>query len=269
MFGNNNRNKDEGPYSRGSANRAAGRACLAKKTAFTLIELLVVIAIIAVLAAILLPSLKSVRASARQTTCISNLKQLGQGMQMYLADYNGWFPGFYVCGGDDVGPNCPFYNWIQAFAYYATGKRDVNRYTIMTCPEIPLKDAPTGYEGAWGTYDSNPYLVTNYVPPLGNPIADPPRHIGSVNNPSRCAFVADTYSYGGAGLSLNYNGDPPSEGNYLGRVHKRTTRIEYIASWWTIPFSTTSSHEYGRGNVLFVDGHVESRINVTNTELTP
>jgi prepilin-type N-terminal cleavage/methylation domain-containing protein/prepilin-type processing-associated H-X9-DG protein len=56
--------------------------------AFTLIELLVVIAIIAILAAILFPVFAQARESARKTTCLSNLKQLGMGMIMYAGDYD-------------------------------------------------------------------------------------------------------------------------------------------------------------------------------------
>lgn len=58
------------------------------KSGFTLIELLVVIAIIAILAAILFPVFATAREKARQTTCASNLKQLGLGLIQYSQDYD-------------------------------------------------------------------------------------------------------------------------------------------------------------------------------------
>jgi prepilin-type N-terminal cleavage/methylation domain-containing protein/prepilin-type processing-associated H-X9-DG protein len=61
-------------------------------SAFTLIELLVVIAIIAILAAILFPVFAQAREKARQATCLSNLKQLGLGFEMYKQDYDGIYP---------------------------------------------------------------------------------------------------------------------------------------------------------------------------------
>ena len=57
-----------------------------KRNCFTLIELLVVIAIIAILAAMLLPALQQARERGKQSSCTSNLKNLGQACQFYSAD---------------------------------------------------------------------------------------------------------------------------------------------------------------------------------------
>ncbi len=64
----------------------------ANKRAFTLIELLVVIAIIAILAAILFPVFAQARSRARQAVCMSNEKQFGTSILMYVQDFDETFP---------------------------------------------------------------------------------------------------------------------------------------------------------------------------------
>lgn len=69
---------------------------------FTLIELLVVIAIVAILAAILFPVFAQARGKARQTACLSNLRQHGQALAMYIQDWEAFPPFSYVSHGSPV-----------------------------------------------------------------------------------------------------------------------------------------------------------------------
>ncbi|MBL8067308.1 MAG: type II secretion system protein [Armatimonadetes bacterium] len=60
--------------------------------AFTLIELLVVIAIVAILAAVLFPVFAQAKQAAKRTFCLSNLRQIGLGNELYISDFDDLMP---------------------------------------------------------------------------------------------------------------------------------------------------------------------------------
>src|SRR5688500_2509657 len=71
------------------------------RKAFTLVELLVVIGIIAVLVGILLPALSKARQQAATAKCLSNLREIGHGIQMYAAEQKQFLVPGWVHEGDD------------------------------------------------------------------------------------------------------------------------------------------------------------------------
>src|SRR5579871_5556649 len=114
-----------------------------KQKAFTLIELLVVIAIIAILAAILFPVFAQAREKARQTTCLSNLKQIGLGTMMYVQDYDETYFSGWGSGG---GPEPGLIIWRVAILPYVKmgGRVPQNTGDVYdpTIPTVPLFQCP-------------------------------------------------------------------------------------------------------------------------------
>ena len=98
-----------------------------RKRGFTLIELLVVIAIIAILAAILFPVFLTVRASARQAECMSNMGQLGRAVLLYSVDSGGRLP-----------PNCIYLVSLSDQVNIITWDKNIYRFVtnkkVFTCP---------------------------------------------------------------------------------------------------------------------------------------
>jgi prepilin-type N-terminal cleavage/methylation domain-containing protein len=103
-----------------------------RRFAFTLIELLVVIAIIAILAAILFPVFSQAREKARQTTCLSNEKQIGMAILQYVQDYDEAMPSGVVNAPytQNPGPTTGYgMGWAGQVFAYAKSKE------IFRCPD--------------------------------------------------------------------------------------------------------------------------------------
>jgi prepilin-type N-terminal cleavage/methylation domain-containing protein len=100
---------------------------------FSLIELLVVIVVIGILAALLLPATITARQNAQMAPCISNLRQIGMAVKMYMDDHNGGRPigfqslqdgGYFKSSAVLLCPNDPTGNWGGNFSRDQKGHVD-------------------------------------------------------------------------------------------------------------------------------------------------
>ncbi|MBR2910924.1 MAG: prepilin-type N-terminal cleavage/methylation domain-containing protein, partial [Lentisphaeria bacterium] len=105
------------------------------RSAFTLIELLVVIAIIAILAAMLMPALQKARESARQTSCINQVRQVAQGYNLYADDNKEYIP--FVKAGSESSYSLGFL--VGPYLGLKTG----SNAKVLVCPTL-VSSTPNG-----------------------------------------------------------------------------------------------------------------------------
>lgn len=265
----------------------------ARKMGFTLIELLVVIAIIAILAAILFPVFATAREKARQSTCASNLKQIGLSLIQYSQDYDEMAvrPWFSATNGINAYANAPGvnsgpalngtteYTWIDAIYPYIKSK------AVFECPDqvnkgavfanklsIPVTGYTSDLQGSYGILANYCHTWTGAagtctLSPCSMGWIGP---LSKAQYPSQAIWVSDTSGT----LGLNYlvnsglgNGNP--------YFYDAGTKAQYSTAVNTYPIATSGNatnwnlggsgqggavafiHQ-GRVNAAFGDGHVKS-----------
>jgi prepilin-type N-terminal cleavage/methylation domain-containing protein len=176
---------------------------------FTLIELLVVIAIIAVLGAILFPVFAQVRERARQTGCISNMRQLSTALQIYIQDYD---ETFVPCTNYAAPETAPERLWPTALAPY------LRNSGVLTCPSA----AGRGYAADWPSrgLSSIGYNAVTGFDPNGKEAPASPVARAFLHELSRTVLFADTP---GGATEAKYRGyafDP-----YNGQPHPQDARL--------------------------------------------
>jgi prepilin-type N-terminal cleavage/methylation domain-containing protein/prepilin-type processing-associated H-X9-DG protein len=228
-----------------------------RRSAFTLIELLVVIAIIAILAAILFPVFAQAREKARQTACLSNTKQIGIGLLMYIQDYDESYPRHLDCVATAPynDPSCPHNSWATMVESY------IKTRDVFTCPSRSdigysyTKNATTGQvAGAYTVmaYGMNYWLSSYYYPTVHGPGIG----LADIVRPADTVWIAETGNSKrtpGIGAYLMY---PSVYGRVLVRSNN-TYGFDYRdAAGNYARARLTDRHNEGL-NVIWCDGHAK------------
>jgi prepilin-type N-terminal cleavage/methylation domain-containing protein/prepilin-type processing-associated H-X9-DG protein len=215
------------------------------RKAFTLIELLVVIAIIAILAAILFPVFAQAKLSAKKIKSLSNVKQLGTALQMYVGDNDDVTPSIWgttnptSCNATlDPFQGCSTEWWMPLFAYFKTidlvysdDRNDPDNNAVRR-KFGATKLSAYGYN--WGPFGwrGGGLLERQIALNPGNVNRGKP--LTSVSEPAATFAFGDTY-------------DTP----------RATVGIGFAADTWN--GTTNSALRYGGSfNYTFADGHAKA-----------
>jgi len=236
---------------------------------FTLIELLVVIAIIAILAAILFPVFAKVREKARQTSCTSNMKQIGLGILQYVQDNDEAFPS-----GQQDNDNSGWPSLVQPY---------IKSLAVFRCPDETNTNLPAtkpdwlreDWAGVPISYASNGWInnseLRGVIGMAQSWVASSPSTLARVNRPADSIMVAE-----------KFNGDFIKGGSTYGNLSSYSRGCMFTGyGWWGGPdqipdgrnpanaaypggpSGAVSVPHTGRSNFLFVDGHVKTLLAVS------
>jgi prepilin-type N-terminal cleavage/methylation domain-containing protein/prepilin-type processing-associated H-X9-DG protein len=245
---------------------------------FTLIELLVVIAIIAILAAILFPVFARAREKARQTSCLSNTKQMAEAFAMFAQDHNDQFPKAYFndqptsAPDDHAGWGMPWNTgWDGAIYPY------LKNVQVLACPSDTIgRTYAAGSPGVGTYFPANiPAIPTSYRYNVSNQEDDAwtALPVSDLDSPSQAILVAESVP----GVdNANYNALSTWDNdihNYVCRYFTSNVAFDRhsaisgrSAKTWGVGGQTPSYTEglpqsavdSAISNYVFADGHAKS-----------
>jgi prepilin-type N-terminal cleavage/methylation domain-containing protein/prepilin-type processing-associated H-X9-DG protein len=203
---------------------------------FTLIELLVVIAIIAILAAILFPVFAQAREKARASACLSNMKQVGLALSMYVNDYDEMYPN-HQDADQFMNPAAPP-NWGRALQPY------MKNIKVLTCPTARI----------WPGQAAAAAKGLEITSLLGNGVLMRTKGMAmaAVPNPADIvAFQEDYFSF-----TTAFNRPWDAGGNKFMYWHYLD---DQKVSRGGVVDEDYSNQHFAGGNLVFADGHAKWR----------
>jgi prepilin-type processing-associated H-X9-DG protein/prepilin-type N-terminal cleavage/methylation domain-containing protein len=218
----------------------------AKLMGFTLVELLVVIGIIAVLIGILLPTLSRARKAGRATVCLSNLRQMGIGWQMYISDSKGHLPHWmwYQTPTPFTGARRDDQIW-RGFIFGVLMDYKINS-TQLYCPEavdpVAFNANPPGISGGGTAYNSwsGRWQGTS---PVGIMVGTNTR-INNTNDATKGGYRNGSY-----GFNANCYFSAGPDKKYWGTVPGGPEEVDNGKPTTTDPGTTGSSEAWFGGNI--------------------